>query len=118
MRLPPAIEAFGGGGFRVAGERFEGSILILQDAAQPWPARDVAQLQPEDFEPIIAAGRQAAEFVLLGTGPTLTPAPRPVRERLRAAGFGLEAMNTPQACRLYNYLAAEGRLVAAALIAA
>jgi uncharacterized protein len=117
MRQPPAIEAFGGGGFRVAGERFEGSILIVQDAARPWPVREITAIRPEDFEPVIAAGAQGVEFVLLGTGAALTPAPRPVREALRAAGFGLELMNTPEACRLYNYLAAEGRLIAAALIA-
>ena len=27
----PAIDAYGGGGFRVAGERHEGSVLILDD---------------------------------------------------------------------------------------
>jgi uncharacterized protein len=40
-----------------------------------------------------------------------------VREALAAARVGLEVMDTPQACRLYNVLAQEGRRIAAALIA-
>jgi uncharacterized protein len=36
---------------------------------------------------------------------------------LKQAGLGLEMMNTPEACRLYNVLAADGRRVAAALLA-
>ena len=55
--------------------------------------------------------------MLLGTGETVSPAPRTVREALQAAGIGLEVMSTPEACRLYNVLAAEGRRIACALIA-
>ena len=43
--------------------------------------------------------------------------PRAVREALQRAGIGLEFMDTPAACRLYNILTAEGRKLAAALIA-
>lgn len=117
MRIAPGVEAYGGGGFRVAGERYEGSILILDDVVRPWPVADLKSLAPEAFEPVFAAGLQAVEFVLIGVGPTLAPAPRAVREALQAAGLGLEVMNTPEACRLYNLMAEDGRRVAAALIA-
>jgi uncharacterized protein len=40
-----------------------------------------------------------------------------VREALQRAGIGLEFMDTPTAARVYNVLAAEGRRLAAALIA-
>jgi uncharacterized protein len=43
--------------------------------------------------------------------------PRAVREALGRAGLGLEFMDTPAAARLYNVLTAEGRRLAAALIA-
>ncbi|MFA5600954.1 MAG: Mth938-like domain-containing protein, partial [Phenylobacterium sp.] len=43
--------------------------------------------------------------------------PREVREAVRAAGLGLEFMDTPSAARTYNVLTSEGRRVAAALIA-
>lgn len=117
MRQPPAIETYGGGGFRVGGARIEGSLLILDDVARPWPVTSLAALTPKDFDPVLEAQPGAVEFVLLGLGRAMVPPPRQVRERLAAARLGLEVMDTPQACRLYNVLAQEGRRVAAALIA-
>jgi uncharacterized protein len=117
VREPPAIEAYGGGGFRVGGRRAEGSILILEDVVRPWPVARLDALVPADFDPVLAAGPGAVEFVLLGLGAVMAPPPRAVREALAAARVGLEVMDTPQACRLYNVLAQEGRRIAAALIA-
>ena len=59
----------------------------------------------------------APALLLLGTGERNAPPPRQVREALHRAGIGLEFMDTPTAARLYNVLTAEGRRVAAALIA-
>ncbi|HNB26213.1 MAG TPA: Mth938-like domain-containing protein, partial [Alphaproteobacteria bacterium] len=42
---------------------------------------------------------------------------RGLRQDLRAAGVVIEVMDTGAACRTYNVLLAEGRKVAAALIA-
>jgi uncharacterized protein len=97
--------------------RYEGSILILDDGVRPWPVVDLKSLTPELFAPVFALGLQAVEFVLIGTGPSVAPAPRPVRDAVQAAGLGLEVMSTPEACRLYNLMAEDGRRVAAALIA-
>ena len=55
--------------------------------------------------------------MLLGAGMHNALPPRAVREALQRAGIGLEFMDTPAACRLYNILTAEGRKLAAALIA-
>ena len=57
------------------------------------------------------------EFLLLGLGARNALPPRAIREALLAAGMGLEFMDTPSAARLYNVLTAEGRRLAAALIA-
>jgi uncharacterized protein len=116
-RDAPVIEAFGAGGFRLSGVRYEGSVLILQDEARPWPVTDLADLALADFEPVLAAGTAEVEFVLLGVGPRNALPPRAVRDGLKAAGIGCEFMDTPGAARLYNYLTSEGRRVAAALIA-
>jgi uncharacterized protein len=43
--------------------------------------------------------------------------PAALRRALREAGIVTEIMDTGAACRTYNVLAAEGRRVAAALIA-
>lgn len=117
MREPPSIEAYGGGGFRIGGERLDGSVLILEDVASTWSPRSLAELSPEHFAAVIAAGREAVEFVLLGLGPAMAPPPRAVREALKESGLGLEVMDTPAACRLYNVLAADGRRLACGLIA-
>jgi uncharacterized protein len=117
MRTAPGVEAYGGGGFRVAGTWIEGSILILADEVRPWRPASMSSLRAEDFSEVITADRAAVEFVLLGTGVAVAPAPALVRAALRDEGIGLEVMSTPEASRLYNILAADGRRMACALIA-
>lgn len=117
LRQPPAIEGYGGGGFRIGGEWIAGSALVLDDVARPWAVTSLAELAVEDFAAVIAAGPAAVEFVLLGAGPTTAPPPKAIRLTLQEAGLGLEVMDTASACRVYNVLAQDGRRVAAALIA-
>jgi len=116
-RDAPSIDAYGQGGFRLAGVRHEGSLLIVADSARPWPVRGTADLSVESLAPVFEAGRTQAEFLLLGMGERNAQPPRPVREALAAAGMGLEFMDTPAAARLYNVLTSEGRRLACALIA-
>jgi uncharacterized protein len=116
-RDAPSVDAYGDGGFRLAGERREGSVLILGDEARAWPVASLADLTVESLSPVLEAGRAEVEFLLLGVGVRNAQPPREVRDALRAAGIGLEFMDTPAAARLYNVLTAEGRRLAAALIA-
>jgi uncharacterized protein len=117
LRRPPAIEAYGGGGFRVEGVRHEGSILILDDQVRGFAPATLAEVTPAHFDAVLAAGPAVVEFVLLGVGAAMLPPPRAVREALAGGQVGLEVMDTPAAVRLYNLLASEGRRIAAALIA-
>jgi len=67
---------------------------------------------------VLAEGRSGAvELLLFGQGARMAPVPPALRQGLREAGIGLEPMDTGAACRTYNVLAAEGRRIAAALIA-
>lgn len=116
-RDAPNIEAFGGGGFRLSGERHEGSLLILADRAHPWRVTAPSELSLAALEPVLTAGAAEVEFVLLGMGARNALPPREVREGLREAGIGLEFMDTANAARIYNLLTSEGRRLAAALIA-
>jgi uncharacterized protein len=77
----------------------------------------LAGLGPEHLAEVLAAGSRTVEFVLLGVGAKTAPPPAEVRKALQAAGMGLEVMDTATAARVYNVLAAEGRRLAAALIA-
>ncbi len=117
IRRPPSIDAYGGGGFRVSGRRVEGSILILGDVLRPWPVVSLSEVTPESLAEVIAAGPREVEFLLLGVGARITPPPPAVRQALQTAGMGLEVMDTAAASRVYNVLAAEGRRLAAAIIA-
>ena len=57
------------------------------------------------------------DFLLLGCGAVARPLPPPLRTLLKDAGVRVEPMATGAACRTYNVLVAEGRVLAAALIA-
>lgn len=113
---PRVIDAYGNGGFRVGGEMFSGSILVLPDGAVLSWSADMAALSAESLAPVIAAS-PVPEILLLGCGARAIFVPPPVRQRLREAGIIVDAMSTGAACRTYNVLIAEERRVAAALIA-
>jgi len=117
LREPPAIDGFGGGGFRVAGVWRPGSLLILDDAPHDWRPVTMAEVTLDDFQAVLAAPAGTVEFVLLGTGRAQSLPPRAIRDALRLAGLGLEFMATGAAAKLHNVLASEGRLFASALIA-
>ncbi len=111
------IESYGGGRFRVGGQVYEGSILILPERTLAWPVADVAAANPESLNPLFEAGEGAVEVLLFGCGPRMALIPEVLRTALRAHGVAADAMDTGAACRTYNVLLAEDRRVAAALIA-
>jgi uncharacterized protein len=113
---PAPIEAYGNGGFRFAGMSHRGSILCLPSGIFDWSATDVSRLTPEDFNAVFSQ-REALSFLLLGCGRRTAFPPSDVGAAFASAGLGLEPMDTGAACRTYNVLLAEGRRVAAALIA-
>jgi uncharacterized protein len=90
------------------------SIIITPGELIPdWAPQALGDLQPAHVEQLARFG---AQVVLLGSGTSMG---FPKAESLRPlieAGLGYEVMDTGAACRTYNILAAEGRLVAAGLI--
>lgn len=114
------IEAYGDGRFRIAGSMHIGSILIAPDRILPWGAVSVGGLSPEQFldqlSPLINAAERSPEILLLGCGPRMELIGPVVRGLFKQRGAVLEPMDTGAACRTYNVLVAEDRLVAAALI--
>ena len=110
------IESYGGGGFRVSGKHYSGNTLVLPDRTLAWTPGDIAALSLSDFAAVLAEGT-TIEVLLVGCGPAMVFIDPDLREAVRARGPALEPMDTGAACRTYNVLAAEGRRVAAALIA-
>jgi uncharacterized protein len=110
------IEAYGNGGFRFAGMSHRGSLLCLPSGIYGWPGPAGDSIDVASLEKIFAEAGEV-EVLLLGTGPALKPVGAAVRARCREAGIVVEAMSTGAAARTYNVLLAEGRAIAAALMA-
>jgi uncharacterized protein len=110
------VNGYGDGGFRVAGRRWEGGILIFADRTLPWPVADVTTLTAAGLAEVIVATPKV-DLLLLGCGPRMVPVPAEVRDALRAERIVIEALDTGAACRTFNLLMAENRRVAAALVA-
>ena len=110
------IDAYGNGGFRFADMSHRGSLLALPSGFHAWPVGSIVELTEEALDPIFAEA-DAVELLLLGTGLDIAALPDAFRERFRAAGIGLDVMQTGAAARTYNILLAENRRVGAALIA-
>jgi uncharacterized protein len=112
------IEGYGNGGFRIGGTVHPGSRLVFPERSEAWPVASFDALTIDALAPVIVAGQEGAvELLLIGCGLRLTPVPPAIRAALKEAGVGVEPMDTGAACRTYNVLMAEGRRIAAALIA-
>jgi uncharacterized protein len=105
---------YGEGYVMVNNQRHERNLVVLRDRLlTDWEPAGFEDLTAEHFARIAELG---PEIVLLGTGDRLR-FPRPELTRsLIEARIGLEVMDLQAACRTYNFLAAEERKVAAALL--
>ncbi len=86
----------------------QGPVLVTSETSQIWGGY-------EDAEPLCALASRI-DVLLIGTGTETRHIPAELRAQLEEAGIGVEAMNSPAACRTYNVLLAEGRRIAAALL--
>jgi uncharacterized protein len=109
-----AVTAYGPDFVEINRARHAGHLILSPEVpVAAWPVGGFDSLRPEDFELLLEA---APELVLLGTGARQRfPHPR-LTVSLQRARVGIEAMDTPAACRTYNILIAEGRRVVAALL--
>jgi uncharacterized protein len=110
----PIVRGFVDGGFAVDGRVYR-TLLLTPLGATEWSPPPLAELGVAHLEPLLALD-PAAEFLLLGTGPRLTPPPRALREALESRGIGLEAMDSRAAARTWGLLRGEERWIAAALM--
>jgi uncharacterized protein len=108
------IERYAPVGFRVTGVIYRCPVLVFPDRTVPWSVESPTAVTWESLAPVVEHG--AVQVLLLGLGRSAGPVVATLRTALRAAGIGLEPMDTGAACRTYNVLVAEGRGVAAALI--
>ena len=114
----PVVESYGPGGFRISGDTWTGSVLILADRVVAWDRSDADGLDAAGLDAVglaAAFAGQATELVIVGLGAGGAAVAPAVRRIFKDAGLAVEAMDTGAACRTYNLLAGEGRAVGAAL---
>src|ERR1043165_6133605 len=105
---------YGPGYVEINKQRYESNLLVSPEKISiDWVPAGFAALAREDFGKLL---EWRPEIVLLGTGNSIRfPHPRLTAD-LTAAHIGIEVMDVQAACRTFNVLAGEGRLVLAALI--
>ncbi len=109
------IQSYGNGRFRISNVVHPAAVLVMPKLTLPWPVAAMNQASFASLAPLFAEGRRC-EILLFGAGPRALPVASDLRHALREMGVVADAMDTGAACRTYNVLLAEGRLVAAALL--
>ena len=110
------VQAYRPGGFTIAGQRLQGSVLVFPDRVAAWDVTALADLDAAALE-LVRAADPRVDILVIGTGPTFALVPPALRQEVRGWGVVIETAATPAACRTYNLLLSEERRVAAALIA-
>ena len=103
-----------GGSVWVGNQSYSGSVIVpWTGPIRPWAAADFNALTQAHFDEIL---QLQPELVIFGSGARLRfPSPALLRG-LIARRIGFESMDSAAACRTYNVLVSEGRMVVAALL--
>lgn len=109
------VEAYGNGGFRLNGRRFEGTVCLLPSGISQPSLRTAAHLDGSNWPAEILTQAPDLDVVLVGTGATMHLIPKAAQAALRAAGTHCEPMNTGAGCRTFNVLVLDGRRIGALL---
>jgi uncharacterized protein len=110
------IDGYGKGGFRFGGMSHRGSLLCLPSGFWAWPLARAAEIDEMMLAPVFAEATEIDLF-LFGTGSDRSSMPDAIHDRFRALKINVETTRTGSAVSTYNILLAEGRRVAAGLIA-
>jgi uncharacterized protein len=109
-----SISGHGPGFVMVNSTRLETAAIVMPDKIiSPWAVSDPSAMDIADFAILLEL---KPELVLFGSGESFRfPHPR-IMAAFSQARIGFDVMDTPAACRTYNVLTSEGRIVAAALL--
>jgi len=97
----------------IDGKRFTHSLILTPQKVMAWPPQTFTQVMPEH---ITLLTEFVPEVILFGSGKKQR---FPAQAMFRACyekGIGIETMTTVAACRTYNLLVGEGRMVVAGLL--
>jgi len=111
-----AITRHDSGRVWVGAQPFEHSLLVpWRGEVQRWTPASFEELSALHFSELLAL---RPELVIFGSGARLRFVRPALLRPLIDARIGIETMDTAAACRTYNVLVHEGRLVLAALLQA
>ena len=63
------IEAYGEGGFRISGQRVEGSVIVFPDKVIAWAPAAAGDMSAGSLQAVSAAGQAGSVELLLDDGP-------------------------------------------------
>lgn len=104
---------YGKGYVEIEGQRPPPPFLLWKNEILAWEVENPEGLGPDEAR-FLSSFRP--DIVLLGTGGHFSPLAALAQKVFFSAGVGVEAMSTAALCRTYNFLAAEDRLVLAAVL--
>ncbi len=109
-----SVTGYGPGWVSVNGEKFNRHVFIHpQNGTSLWECPAFEDLQPAHFD-LFAA--MQPELIVFGSGERMRFLHPSRLQNLYAQRIGVETMDPQAACRTFNFLAAEGRKVIAALL--
>ena len=98
----------------VNGRRYSRNLIVLPDRViEDWSATSFAALTAAD---LCQLANVEAEIFIIGTGRVLRFPEHSLLQPFIAKRIALDAMDTHAACRTYNILANEQRIVACAIL--
>jgi uncharacterized protein len=108
------IRGFESGSIQINQHSFSNSIIVMPDLLEKnWPVYHPDQLNVEIISQLLT---YPAEIILIGTGHKHHLLDPLLGIEATQQGIGIEIMTTEAACRTYNVLLGEDRIVLAALI--
>ncbi len=110
------VQSYGIGRFKVSQIEHQGSIIVLPSRSLSWAVDVFEDINLQNLNPVFEE-EPRIEILLIGCGQMMQLLPQDLSETCRQKELAIDAMDTGAACRTYNILAAEGRRVAAALVA-
>ncbi|MGY8814907.1 MAG: Mth938-like domain-containing protein [Gammaproteobacteria bacterium] len=108
------INSYSVDGVTIKNTLFQYSIIVSpEQILENWAPENINELNIKHFAKIIEF---SPEIVLIGTGNTLRFPDKNILDSMLTKQIGVEVMDNGAACRAYNFLAGEGRIVMAALL--
>jgi len=109
------IDGYSQDSVSINGQTQHNSLIILPKiGVQAWPLSDIASLSIQDCQ---CLEDPSIEVILIGHQATTTQSiADDIRLHFAKQAIGIEVMDIGAACRTYNILASEGRVVAVGFI--